>query len=109
MKEPIGMMCAALSGSSVAAIGVDGDQAFLGRDRAARRRDPDLAAAGRDAGRRRVLEQLRAGLRRHPRRADHQLHRMDVAGAGVAHAAEIMRRAEPLGRLLGASMKVMCG
>ena len=47
----------------------------------------------------RVLEQMRAGLGRHPRRADDQLQRMDMAGAGVARAAEIVRRAEPLGRL----------
>ena len=85
----------------VAAIGVDRDQALLRRDRAARRRDDYLAAIDGDAGRLGVFEQLRAGLGRHPRRADDQLQRMDMAGAGVAHAAEIMRRPQPLGRLGG--------
>ena len=44
---------------------------------------------------------MRAGFGCDARGADDELQRMDVAGAGVAHAAEIVRRAEARGGLLG--------
>ncbi len=76
----------------IAAIGIDGDQAFRRRHVAERRRDSHAAVFGLDARDLAVLVEMRAGLRCRLCRADHELHRLDMAGALVVCSAQIARR-----------------
>ncbi|MND73783.1 hypothetical protein D3C80_653680 [compost metagenome] len=83
----------------IADIGIGGDQHPVGCQRAFRRLDLDLVALAAD--RRRLGIFINAGARGlgHFCQADQEFQRMDMAGAGIAHAAIIILGADPLFRL----------
>lgn len=73
----------------VLAIGIGGHQALVGGDRAEGRAHLHLPAMRGDARRRRSLAKPRTGFRRYTCGAHHELHRMDMARASIAHTAMV--------------------